>query len=38
MLELPVENQMENRKRPDISQLRQQLRVLERAGGQARPA
>jgi protein ImuA len=38
MLELPAENQMEDRKSADISRLRQQLRVLERAGGQARPA
>jgi protein ImuA len=38
MLELSVENQVEGRKRADIGQLRQQLRILERAGGQARPA
>jgi protein ImuA len=37
MLELLAENQVEDRKRADIGQLRQQLRVLERAGGQARP-
>jgi hypothetical protein len=33
MLELPVENKMEDKKRAEISQLRQQLRVLERAVG-----
>ncbi len=38
MLELPAENKVEEKKRADIGQLRQQLRVLERAGGQARPA
>ncbi len=38
MLELPAENKVEEKKRPDIGQLRQQLRVLERAGGQPRPA
>jgi protein ImuA len=34
MLKLPAED----KKRRDISQLHQQLRILERAGGQARPA
>jgi protein ImuA len=38
MLELPVENQVDSKKRADIGQLRQQLQVLERAGGQPRPA
>ncbi len=40
MLKLPAENKVEEKekKRADIGQLRQQLRVLERAGGQARPA
>ncbi len=38
MLELPAENKVEEKKRADIGQLRQQLRVLERAGGQPRPA
>jgi protein ImuA len=38
MLELPAENKVEEKKRADIGQLRQQLQVLERAGGQPRPA
>ena len=38
MLKLPAENKADGKKQADLGQLRQQLQVLERAGGQARPA